>query len=431
MQKTTETSGRNEDGAILEMRPSPFEALPFRTAATRASGKPAIVADLASARRADMPGDERLMALSSVANGLQSILNDLDCGVVAVDAAGRVVAANPMAEELLGIDVELIRGLSYETVESRLNPPPPVTEAIARMEPPAPVRRLLADSAGGQRIVESSISLVRGREGEVIGAAHLVKDISPSEELERKQHHTETLAAIGKVAASLAHEVRNPLNAIEGFSRLLQKRLDPSDPCRRFADNIARAAGSLHQAVTATLILAQNPRLDLSETDPVEVLDEVRELIAHEVEAKGLNDIHLSVESGELSQEDGRSAPCLLADREQLKRAILNLCQNAVEAMPRGGRLTLRVSSPPIEEGGRPAIRLTVQDSGEGIPMEMRNRIFQPFETSKKDGTGLGLAIVDKVVRLHGGRIVFESVTGRGTAFHLDFPVAVAPGKSK
>ena len=359
----------------------------------------------------------QLDALNQYFTGL---LDSVDTGVVALDAEGRVVAMNRAAAALLAVDPAQACGAAYHTICLALTPAPPIAEALARNEAPSPVRRTLTQPDGSRLLVESSVSLIRDGNGRAIGAVHVLKDLSPMVEMERKLDRAARLASIGKVSATLAHEIRNPLSAIEGFSYLLMQDLAAGDPRRRFAENIVSAVRALNQALTSTLIFARDPQLTLAMIAPRELLETTAEFIRQETAAKGMGDIRVRVEADAALGEDA----AILGDSEQLKRALLNLAKNAVEAMPDGGDLTLRATWPPTDSQ-RSMVRLSVRDTGRGIAPEIRGCLFEPFETTKEHGTGLGLAIVKKVVELHGGRASFESAAA-GAVFHLDLPSAVA-----
>lgn len=371
----------------------------------------------------------RQVAQLDVLNGFaQGLLDAIDTGVVAVDADTRIVKMNHAAEMMLGVEEAGVRGLPYHALPVGMNPPPPLADAIGKNEVPPPVRRILKREDGEQLLVESAIALLRDGRGAVIGGVHILKDLSPVAELEKRLRRNAQLALIGKMAAGLAHEIRNPLAAIEGFGYLLIQDMAPSDPRRKFAQNILAAVKDLDETVTSTLVLARAPQLTVRRIAPIRLLEEVKELVDHEIVTKGFDDIETRVEADPAGdafrQADGSvRVPDIAVDHHQVKRALLNLAKNALDAMPEGGRLTFRTSRPPTDRAEKPMLRLSVMDTGSGLAQEIRDTIFEPFETTKEDGIGLGLAIVKRVVELHGGKISAESSPGRGTAFHLDLPL--------
>jgi len=367
---------------------------------------------------------EGLHQLRVAVEYLNAFIEPLEAGVLATDADGRTMIVNSAAERLLGIERKRLIGRSAECLDSRISPPISLARATRSGRTVPPMRRVLRRSDGSQFLVETTLRLLRDSTGGVFGCVLVLKDLSPLHEMERKLQQAEQLASIGKVAAALAHDVRSPVAVIEGFGHLLLQSLQPSDPCRRYAESIVQAAAHLNQAVTGTLILAQEPRLDMRDIAPLALLEEVKEMVEREVEGMGLADIEVHVEVAEEDVEgdamDGTFR--LWADRDQIIRALMNLCRNAIEAMPSGGSLTLRCSASPRSTWEKPALRLSVADTGVGVPPEIRRRLFDPFETTKEDGVGLGLAIVKKVAELHGGSVSFETSAGNGTVFHMDLP---------
>jgi len=357
---------------------------------------------------------------------MHGMLDSLDVGVVAIAADGRVVTMNETAEKMLGVTLGEARGRLYDEVDSHFAGKPGVVEALKRGEQPATVRRALKRPDGRQAFVETTVAIIRDPRERVIGAVHVLKDISPVQEMEKQLERAARLASIGRMAATLAHEIRNPLTAIAGFSRLLAAGMKCDDPRRRFAENIVSAVDELDKAVGATLLFARTPTLNMQNLDSVQLLKDVKAFVEEELRVHDREDIRVVVETrlgldGSLPATAG-CAPRLACDAEQLRRALLNLARNAVDAMPEGGLLTLRLSCPPALEPDAPMLRLSVVDTGGGIAPQIRNMLFEPFETTKEHGTGLGLAIVKKVAELHGGRVSVESRPGWGSAFHIDLP---------
>jgi len=366
----------------------------------------------------------RQMAELDVINDtMHGLLDSLELGVVAVDIDTKVVAMNHTAEALLGVRFKQVRGTPYSMLCVRFADPPQLAEAIQCNEQPAPTRKALQGPDGKRMLIESSISLIRNGENTVLGAVNILKDLSPMEEMEKKLQRNARLASIGRMASTLAHDIRNPLTAIAGFSRLLAEDMSAEDPRRRFAENIIAATEALDQAVTATLVFARAPKLELRNLNPMALLEDVKEFVAQEINVKGYDNIKLKTET-RLGLGAGAVTrfPSVVGDAEQLKRALLNLTRNAIEAMSEGGTITLRLSCAPGVEQADPMLRFSVADTGPGINPEIRQNLFEPFETTKEHGTGLGLPMVKKVAELHSGRVSVETRLGKGTVFHIDLP---------
>jgi signal transduction histidine kinase len=231
----------------------------------------------------------------------------------------------------------------------------------------------------------------------------------------------ERLAAVGSMAAKVAHEIRNPLSSISLNTELL------SDELASYKNCDTREAGELLQAILGELdrlgrlvdeymIFAHLPLLNLAKVNLRELIEAVVKFSIPELERSGI----------EIEVVGGKPSPELFLDRDQLRHALLNLLRNSQEAMPDGGKITIQIVEDP--DG---SVETVVIDTGSGIDAENLDRVFDPFYTTKDMGTGLGLAFVQQVVTEHGGRVSCTSQPGRGAAFRLIFPErlrARAPG---
>ncbi len=202
--------------------------------------------------------------------------------------------------------------------------------------------------------------------------------------------------------AGIAHEVRNPLGGIELFAGILREEVAPEQ--RGHVARIEKELGHLKSVVGDFLEYARRPRPELAPVDVAALAAEVREVMAADAEAAGVT-----------LKLDG-PAVVVRADDKQLRRALLNLVRNALQAAPRGGTVTVATAA----LGGR--ARITVADTGPGIPPEQLARIFEPFYTTKEQGTGLGLAFVREIVTDHGGMLEVDSAVGAGTRFTITLP---------
>ena len=241
------------------------------------------------------------------------------------------------------------------------------------------------------------------------------------EALERKN----TLAALGQMAATVAHEIRNPLGGIAGFAGLLERELPPNDPKRPWVKKIIEGVSSLNTIVTGLLNYTRPCRLNAYPNDLVRLVEETASFL----------EIDLGRREGlDISVDRFFEVPALscLVDPEQMQQVFLNLLQLAVQAMPGGGTVTVRVSStntsnseqvpadPKQEENGW--LEVAISDTGEGMQEEVQNQLFTPFFTTKENGTGLGLAIARKIVEAHRGKIGVKSEVGQGSTFIVSIP---------
>jgi signal transduction histidine kinase len=240
-------------------------------------------------------------------------------------------------------------------------------------------------------------------------------------ELEKSQEslvRAEKLAAVGQLAASVGHELRNPLMAVRNANSYLAKRvLEPPEGAAPAATD--PRVKKFFEVVDRELVVSSKILSDLldfaRERDPVLAPCPLRPLVAD-----ALAVVNVGGRTVELKNEVPDDLPPPSADADQVRQIVVNLVQNAVEAMPpeKKGTVTVRA------ESAGPSWRLTIADDGVGIKPEIRDRIFEPLFTTKTKGTGLGLAIVASVVRRHGGKIDIDTEVGRGTTFRLEFPLA-------
>jgi signal transduction histidine kinase len=230
--------------------------------------------------------------------------------------------------------------------------------------------------------------------------------------LEDEVRVKERLAALGEMSAGIAHEIRNPLGAIAGFAELLNRQTtDPS--ASELVREIVQEVNNLNRIVTQFLAFVREPQLKAEPADISAVVKGAVEVVMAERGAdKERPDVQL-----ELRLTD--APPTVPVDADLLKQALMNLIQNAVEAMPSGGTLGVRL------ETRAPWLKIGVSDTGQGISPEDRRRLFDPFFTTKKEGTGLGLAITHRLIQAHGGKIEVESQPGRGSCFTVWLPMKV------
>jgi len=237
---------------------------------------------------------------------------------------------------------------------------------------------------------------------------------------EADARRSERLAALGQLSAGLAHEIRNPLNVIKGSAEMLAQKLKDSQPLAgELAGYISSEVNRLNALVARFLDFARPSHLDLQ---PLKI-DELVDRALDSVQAEW-PDTNVRVE-----RNYARGLPEIGADAQLCERIFVNLIQNAYQAMSMPGAAPdriLRLSIKPESANGRSGVGVTVQDSGPGVAPELREQIFNPFFTSKKDGVGLGLAIVAKIVDDHRGSIRLEKNSAPGAAFHVFLPAAAS-----
>lgn len=340
----------------------------------------------------------------------EDIVNHLRAAVVALRADGVVEAANPAARELIGAgegdDLAVVASELWSLVKGD------VAVAIDRGVEPA-----LRTAVKLPRAV-LDVRVVSMQSGEGRLALLVADDVSEAAEARARALQAERLAAIGKMAAHITHEIRNPLSSMQLNVELLEETLlgdGASEEARRLLSAIVREVGRLADVSEEYLRVARLPSPRPSLIDLCALVRDVASFAKPELDrARVALDLRVP------------AAPLMVPiDEAQVRQALVNLVRNAREAMEDGGTVTLAVSS--VEEGAV----LEVIDEGPGIPEDVRLRIFDPFFTTKATGTGLGLPLTKQIVEAHGGSISCEAAEPRGTRFRLAFPRTDRPQSSR
>jgi signal transduction histidine kinase len=337
------------------------------------------------------------------------LLRSMTTGVIGVDFAGRFTRVNPAALEILDLPADA----GSEGTGTILDRDHPImgllddTLAGRAVQPLQEIR--LQTSAGRQKWVGIHTAPLHDLDGVLIGASALLTDLTAVRKLQEEVRRKDRLAAIGQLTAGIAHEIRNPLAAIEGFSELLVRRIQ-DDGSRTLLDEIVQEVRHLNRIVSDFLTFAREPQLHREPTDVAALID-------------GTVTFLVSTHPQPISLKwtpPAQLAPVML-DPNEFRRALVNLIRNALEAMPSGG--TLEVTVDLTEEW----LTVTVRDSGPGIPEHVKDQIFTPFFTTKDQGTGLGLAIAHKIVEGHRGVIEVDTAPGVGSAFTIRIPSERVP----
>jgi len=268
--------------------------------------------------------------------------------------------------------------------------------------------------------IELSTAPLRGAEGKDLGVVGVFKDVTVVHELEAQLRRSDRLAALGTLAAGLAHEIKNPLTSLRTFTRLVSRKFSDERFRERFERVVPQELERINGIVERLLELARPRRLSLQPVQIPALLERVLELYADQIETKQIT----------VLRDYAHDLPTIQGDGEHLYEAFLNLVANGLEAMGAGGRLTLRTGwsedmdwLPPARRAPKRGVKVEIEDTGIGIAPAEADKIFNPFFTTKEAGTGLGLALAHKTVEDHGGRITFRSSPGVGTTFRLLLPV--------
>ncbi|HTL44286.1 MAG TPA: ATP-binding protein [Vicinamibacterales bacterium] len=339
-------------------------------------------------------------------------------GVVAVTRDGRVAVMNDVAYSILGLKPQPADiGRPFTEV---LRDVPDVCRIIAGAfdlsHLPNRAELRLKRTA---KVIGYTLSHVCDAGGHLLGATLFFKDLTRVEQLEERERLRDRLAALGEMAAAIAHEVKNPLAGIEVMAGILKRQLPDSEDAQTILGDIIKEAKMANAIVIEVLDFVRPIRLQVEQIALSEVVDDAI-ATAESHAARGAVQIALTM-PGDL--------PNLQGDTHQLRQLFTNLLVNAFEALGGTGEVYIAAhalaeeeSGPGVENAG-PMIEVTVSDTGPGIPAEVIDRIFSPFFTTKPQGSGLGLAIVRKIVDAHDGRIDVGARPGGGTVFRVTLPV--------
>ena len=361
--------------------------------------------------------DARLAVASTALADLQAInqhvIESLTSGLITTDRAGRVVSLNRAAEQILAQP-------SHRVIGHR---------AVDVLQVPPAFAELLDAELGGAQSQRADYAY-RASEGtrrEIgLSAAHLVtpdgragylltfQDVTEIRRLEHEARRRQRLAAVGEMAAGIAHEIRNPLASMRGSIQVLRAELSLSDEQASLMDIVLRESDRLNETIRSFLAYARPQAAVLRAVDLVRVLSDAATLLRNSPELK----------TGHKVVVDGPAEGLFVeADENQIRQVVWNLATNGLRAMPSGGTLRL-VARPP--SGLNAHVGLSVVDEGVGIPPEQLDTLFQPFHGSFGQGSGLGLAIVHRIVQDHRGEVAIESDVGRGTEVTVRLPASRA-----
>ncbi|RLB40913.1 MAG: histidine kinase [Deltaproteobacteria bacterium] len=340
------------------------------------------------------------------------LVEHMPVGLLALDPEGRVSLANRAAEEILGRKATDLMGKGLH--ETLPQPCPGVLDRLDRGE--AVVEEEMDCSLGGDRPARLEVvaTRLRDEDGRALATLLMVRDLTQIQRLKEEVARSQRLAAIGSLAAGVAHEIRNPLSSIKGFATYFRDRHHDVPEERNMAEIMIQEVERLNRVIGQLLEFARPIRLERRPTDITALVRHTLKLMAPDARKKGVR----------IVEDPGPTSGRVAVDPDRLQQVLLNLYLNAIEAMEKGGVLTVSWTT-----RGEDEVEIVVSDTGSGIPRENLSRIFDPYFTSKAAGTGLGLAIVQKVVESHGGRIEVQSRPGEGTRITLLLPSGHERGK--
>lgn len=343
-------------------------------------------------------------------NYLQNILESLINGVIVTDLSGKIQTMNKCAEMFVSADLANVIGQHVSIL---------FEDMVVNDWPTINLAEYFKGESGHKvkingRTLEIFCSPFKSPGGATIGNVFVLRDITRIEKLEDMAKRTEKFAAMGEMAANIAHEIRNPLGSIELFASLLLKNLQEKKDQERVI-HIISSVKNVDNKISNLLMFTRKQSPQMKKISLRHILTEVIDFSKQIMQQGGID---ISV------KYDGDQS-CIEGDADMIKQVFLNIILNAQQAMPDGGVLNIKTitSSGGIIPAESSVVEIIFQDSGPGIPEENLSRIFDPFFSTKQDGAGLGLAIVHNIVSTHNGSINVENSLRGGAIVNISFPL--------
>ena len=343
----------------------------------------------------------------------ESVLASLGCGILAVDGAGRVALANEEARRLLALDEGARadwRGRDCRELLAAEQKLVALLQATCRGRGRLSRAELVLERLGGEIAIGASLFPIREPSGRPAGAVLLFRELAPIERLEEQQQLQARFAALGQMAADLAHEIRNPLASMEVFAGLLRRRTSEQSEERELVDGLLVQLRDLSKIVATSLDFVRPLAVHRTRCAPASLVESA---LRRALPSRG--------PSPAVERRFEDPLPEIAVDEEEITTALANLIANACEALARVSkgqrRLSLRVAATPDE------VAIEIADNGPGVPRELREKIFHPFFTTRAEGSGIGLARAQKAVASHGGSIELDDRSPSGATFRVRLPI--------
>jgi PAS domain S-box-containing protein len=350
---------------------------------------------------------DRLSTLSEKAH-LQGVVDQLEDGVIFLNPERHILFFNRAAEAVVGLPLEQTVGLPIHEVLDPTHPLLPFVDQV--LGGAAGIRNATVALPHGGREKEFLVSAFHMEDAHrVMGVAVLLKDLESIKTVQSLVSYSAKLAALGRLTSGVAHEVKNPLNAMMIHVELLKERLEDSSPdVKQSLEVIGGEIRRLDRVVQGFLKFMRPQELALKPVDLNAMVQSVGALLEAESQSHGVRFV-LDLDP---------ALPVVSADEELLRQAFINIVQNACQAMPEGGAVRIRT-----RPEGLDWVRVSVTDQGVGIAPEDLDKIFKLYYTSKPGGSGIGLSVVYRILQLHDGTVEAKSQPGRGTAVIVRLPV--------
>ncbi|WP_456271748.1 PAS domain S-box protein [Bacillus sp. AK031] len=325
-------------------------------------------------------------------------------GMVLTNHSGQVVDANPVALEILSIEKDMLIGSDIKDVFLiKENEDHEYLQYDQKLKEEGQASYIKLKKIDEERLQHLELS----SKYNLLSNLNLtvIRDITEEVELQDQLRKSDTLSVVGELAAGIAHEIRNPMTALKGFIQLLESSMGTDH--EMYFHVIKSELQRIDSIITEFLILAKPQAVQYQETDMVKIMKDTLELL----------NAQAVMHNVQFKEQYATGIPAIFAEPNQLKQVFINIVKNAIEVMPKGGKISIN-----IEEKGPEKVRISISDEGIGIPKEKIKKLGEPFYTTKERGTGLGLMVTFKILEEHEGSVEVESELGKGTTFHIDLP---------
>ncbi len=343
-------------------------------------------------------------SLSRIKIFSDNLVENMPMGLVAMDNQNNIISVNPAAKKLLDVKPDQTQqGIAVQTL------PPELMDLLQSM----PIENHLIEKEIRIRdekpiILDVVVSPLRDKDGSSLGSLLILRDLTELSHLKNEIEKNKRLAAIGRLAAGVAHEIRNPLSSLKGYATFFKEIFDKDTDNYTIADVMIKEVDRLNRVVSELVELARPAQVSGKPIQLKTLIEDSIKIVAHDAKQKGVI----------IEMEVDDTIGSIYADKNRLNQVLLNLYLNAIQSMEDSGRLHIKL----FRDRSAQNVVITVADTGSGIKEEDLPDIFEPYFTTKLSGTGLGLAIVNNIIKAHDGEVKVESDPEKGSVFTIILP---------